>query len=64
MFFINGRPLPDTAAAIDDLRSRPRDRGPLRFGSSAFVIARETEAEASMPKEISGRRSALTSDCR
>ena len=46
MFFINGRPLPDTVDVIDDLRARPRDRGPLRFGLSAFVIARETEAEA------------------
>jgi alkanesulfonate monooxygenase len=46
VYFINGRPLADTAALIDDLRSRPRDRGPLRFGLSAFVIARPTEAEA------------------
>ncbi len=46
MFFINGRPLPDTVEVIEDLRARPRDRGPLRFGLSAFVIARETEAEA------------------
>jgi len=46
VFFINGRPLPDTVDVIDDLRARPRDRAPLRFGLSAFVIARETEAEA------------------
>jgi alkanesulfonate monooxygenase len=46
VFFINGRPLADTIVVIDDLRSRPRDRDPLRFGLSAFVIARETEAEA------------------
>lgn len=46
VFFINGRPLPDTIDVIDDLRARPRGRGPLRFGLSAFVIARETEAEA------------------
>jgi alkanesulfonate monooxygenase len=46
VFFINGRPLADTIDVIDDLRSRPRDRDPLRFGLSAFVIARETEAEA------------------
>ncbi|HET7667580.1 MAG TPA: LLM class flavin-dependent oxidoreductase [Mycobacterium sp.] len=43
VFFINGRPRPDV---IDDLRGRPRDRKPLRFGLSAFVIARDTEAEA------------------
>jgi alkanesulfonate monooxygenase len=46
VYFINGRPLADTCALIEDLRARPRDRGPLRFGLSAFVIARPTEAEA------------------
>ena len=46
VYFINGRPLADTTALIEDLRSRPRDRQPLRFGLSAFVIARPTEAEA------------------
>ncbi|MGH3637976.1 MAG: LLM class flavin-dependent oxidoreductase [Mycobacterium sp.] len=46
VFFINGRPLPATVEVIDDLRARPRDRDPLRFGLSAFVIARDTEAEA------------------
>ncbi|WP_445165865.1 LLM class flavin-dependent oxidoreductase [Mycolicibacterium sp. Dal123E01] len=46
VYFINGRPLVDTEALIDDLRARPRDRGPLRFGLSALVIARPTEAEA------------------
>jgi alkanesulfonate monooxygenase len=46
VFFINGRPLADTIDVIYDLRARPRDRDPLRFGLSAFVIARETEAEA------------------
>lgn len=46
VFFINGRPLADTAAVIDDLRSRPRDGAPLRFGLSAFVIVRDTDDEA------------------
>jgi alkanesulfonate monooxygenase len=46
VFFINGRPLPDTIEVIEDLRARPRDRAPLRFGLSAFVIARDTEEEA------------------
>lgn len=46
VFFINGRPLADTSAIIEDLRARPRERQPLRFGLSAFVIARPTEAEA------------------
>ena len=46
VFFINGRLLPETIDLIDDLQARPRDRAPLRFGLSAFVIARDTEADA------------------
>ena len=48
VFFINGRPLEDTAALIEDLRRRPRPAGapPLRFGLAAFVIARPDEDEA------------------
>ena len=46
VFFINGRPLPDTAEVIADLRSRRAGGPPLRFGLSAFVIARDTDAEA------------------
>lgn len=46
VFFINGRPLAETVEVIEDLRARPRDRAPLRFGLSAFVIARDTDAEA------------------
>jgi alkanesulfonate monooxygenase len=48
VFFINGRALPETVEVVKDLRSRPRggDRAPLRFGLSAFVIAREDEAAA------------------
>lgn len=49
VFFINGRPLAETAALISDLRSRRRTRladSPLRFGLSAFVVARDTDAEA------------------
>lgn len=45
-WFINGQPLDDVRALIDDVASRPRHGAPLRFGLSAFVIARETEAEA------------------
>ena len=65
VFFINGRPLPDTVDVIDDLRARPRDREPLRFGLSAFVIARETEAEAIAelrPSAGAGRRRATARD--
>lgn len=46
VYFINGRPLADTTALVENLRARPRNRVPLRFGLSAFVIARPTEAEA------------------
>lgn len=46
VWFINGQPLPDVAALIADLKRRPRSRPPLRFGLSAFVIARKTEQEA------------------
>lgn len=46
VWFINGQPLDDVKTLIADLRRRPRTGEPLRFGLSAFVIARETEAEA------------------
>lgn len=46
VFFINGRPLAQAVEVIDDLRARPRAGAPLRFGLSAFVVARDTEAEA------------------
>lgn len=46
VFFINGRPLPDTEAVIADLRSRRAGGPALRFGLSAFVIARDTDDEA------------------
>lgn len=46
VWFINGQPLPDVQGLIADLQRRPRKQAPLRFGLSAFVIARETEKEA------------------
>jgi alkanesulfonate monooxygenase len=46
VWFINGQPLADVCRLIDDVRRRPRAGAALRFGLSAFVIARETEAEA------------------
>lgn len=46
-WFINGQPLADVQGLIADLRSRPRAGRPaLHFGLSAFVIARETDAQA------------------
>lgn len=46
VFFINGRPLEEVVELIGDLRRRPRERNPLRFGLAAFVIARPTEEDA------------------
>ncbi len=46
VWFINGQPVEDVAALIADAAARPRMGTPLRFGLSAFVIARPTEAEA------------------
>jgi len=46
VWFINGQPLGDVAALIADVGGRPRQGEPLRFGLSAFVIARETQEEA------------------
>jgi alkanesulfonate monooxygenase len=46
VWFINGQPLADVAALIADVGGRPRHGDPLRFGLSAFVIARETQQEA------------------
>ena len=46
VWFINGQPLADVQALIADLEHRPRRAEPLRFGLSAFVIARPTRQEA------------------
>jgi len=46
VWFINGQPLDDVAGLIADVAARPRVGAPLRFGLSAFVIARETRAQA------------------
>lgn len=47
VFFLNGQPIESAHALIEDVQRRPRPGlAPLRFGLSAFVIARETEEEA------------------
>ena len=46
VWFINGQPLEDVRALVADVAARPRSGPPLRYGLSAFVIARETPAEA------------------
>ena len=46
VWFINGQPLEDVTGLIANVSARPRNAAPLRFGLSAFVVARETSAEA------------------
>ncbi|HVE21288.1 MAG TPA: LLM class flavin-dependent oxidoreductase [Acidocella sp.] len=46
VWFINGQPLAEVERLIASARALPRSGPPLRFGLSAFVIARETTAEA------------------
>jgi alkanesulfonate monooxygenase len=48
VWFINGQPLDDVQRLIGDVaaRARPQGRPALRYGLSAFVIARETDAQA------------------
>ena len=48
VWFINGQPHDDVAALIADVsgRARPPGSDALRFGLSAFVIARDTQAHA------------------
>jgi alkanesulfonate monooxygenase len=46
VWFINGQPIEDVKGLIANVSARPRAGAPLRFGLSAFVVARETSAEA------------------
>jgi alkanesulfonate monooxygenase len=46
VWFINGQPLQDVKSLIGDVAARPRVGAPLRFGLSAFVVARETHEQA------------------
>ncbi|WP_428488455.1 LLM class flavin-dependent oxidoreductase [Rhodopila sp.] len=46
VWFINGQPLADVRTLVADVSARPRTGPKLRFGLSAFVIARRTDAEA------------------
>jgi len=51
VWFINGQPLGDVASLIADVAARPRHSRPLRFGLSAFVIARDTGEQAAAAHE-------------
>lgn len=46
VYFMNGQPLDDIRALIQDIARRPRRSAPMRFGLAAFVGARETDEEA------------------
>lgn len=46
VWFLNGKPLDEVQALVADAQRRPRHGMPLRFGLSAFVIARPTDEEA------------------
>ncbi|MGY8707444.1 LLM class flavin-dependent oxidoreductase [Bradyrhizobium sp. 18BD] len=46
VYLMNGQPFDDIRVLIQDVSRRPRRGAPIRFGMSAFVIARETDAEA------------------
>lgn len=46
VWFINGQPIDDVSELIDSVRKRTRIGEPVKFGLSAFVIARPTEEEA------------------
>jgi alkanesulfonate monooxygenase len=51
VWFINGQPLVDVAGLIANVAARHRNAAPLRFGLSAFVVARATGAEAKAAHE-------------
>jgi alkanesulfonate monooxygenase len=52
VWFINGQPLNDVAGLIADVAARPRSGAPpLKFGLSAFVVARETDEQAQAEHE-------------
>ncbi|WP_242055631.1 LLM class flavin-dependent oxidoreductase [Nostoc flagelliforme] len=47
VFFINGQPIAEVHKIITDVsRRRGKQLQPLRFGMSAFIIARPTDKEA------------------
>jgi alkanesulfonate monooxygenase len=46
VYFMNGQPIEDIRALMQDVSRRPRRGAPLRFGLSAFIVTRDTEAEA------------------
>jgi alkanesulfonate monooxygenase len=64
VWFINGQPLGSVTGLIADVARRPRPGAPLRFGLSAFVIARASEAEAEAEYQRLLALAALDADAR
>jgi alkanesulfonate monooxygenase len=46
IWFINGQPPDDVRRLIAAVAARPRRKAPIRFALSAFVVARDTTAQA------------------
>ncbi|GAA1962771.1 LLM class flavin-dependent oxidoreductase [Amycolatopsis minnesotensis] len=46
VWFINGQPRDEVSRLISDVAARPREGAPVRFGLSAFPVARETDEAA------------------
>jgi hypothetical protein len=59
VWFINGQPIEDVKALVADVAARPRRDAALRYGLSAFVIARKTEEEAGAAYDRLARLAAL-----
>ena len=62
VWVINGQPPLEVERLIGDVRRRPRGGAPVRFGLSAYVIARETEEEAQAVLEEFWGYAALDAD--
>ena len=64
VWFINGQPEDNVRRLIADVARRPRGTSPARFGLAAFVIARDTDREATEELayafELAGRDTAET----
>jgi alkanesulfonate monooxygenase len=59
VWFINGQPPHEIDRLIGEVQSRPRVGPPVRFGLSAFVIARDTDEEAEAALAGAWERAAL-----
>ncbi|HLY56381.1 MAG TPA: LLM class flavin-dependent oxidoreductase [Stellaceae bacterium] len=56
VWFINGQPIDEVRRLIASVRERPRTDAPIRFGLSAYVIARPSEGEAQEELRVAWER--------